>query len=237
MSVQSFVPELDELRTRLWRLQESTAANANLDVRAQDVRLVALDGMQRSVLSCAFWLNTYQRLVDMEGQETMLRYAQSNLSVPPQPSERVADMMMHEIRLGLVVFFHFKLDDLLGCLLVKVAPENSGKRLGILAKFTRLSESVGLDDSQQKSDVIKAFSSVRNSLHNNGMHREKSFSVKVGQFDYNFVEDEPVRCASLPHIITLIQSVIDTIQEVLESDKVRDIKEIIPDTFGEWHTV
>jgi hypothetical protein len=232
MSLRPFVSELDELRTRIWRLQENTAKNANLEVTARDPRLVALSAMQESLLSCAFWLNTYQISADKEGEPTMLRNAQSNLSLPQQPLERIAKMMLDEIRLGLVVFFHFKLDDLMGCLLIKVAPKTKEEPLGLLSKFTKLSASIGLAEGQRKAEVIKAFSSIRNSLHNNGIHNKGSFSVKVGQFDYKFEKGKVVECASLPHCITLIQSTIDTVQEILGSEKVRNIKGIIPDAFA-----
>ena len=47
-------------------------------------------------------------------------------------------------------------------------------------------------------------------------------------------KNEVVVCASLSHSINLIQAITDIVEEILESDKVQQIKEIIPDSYAEW---
>ena len=105
------------LSDKIWSLIETTAAIADIEVKDQDSRLIALSGMQQSVLSCAFWLNTYSSVADKHQDESMiLRYAGSNLSL-----KETSDIMINQIRLGLVIFFHFKLENLLGTLLNKIS--------------------------------------------------------------------------------------------------------------------
>ena len=219
--------DLLELSDKIFGLMERTAANANFEVTAQDSRLVALSGMQETVLSCGFWLSTYHSIAENNQDESMvLKYARSNLSL-----ERTANIMLNQIRLGLVIFFHFKLENLLGSLLNKI----SSKKLNSLGMtFEDLSKETGLSDISKKAGIIKAFSSIRNSLHNNGIHNKPSFSVKVGKFDYEFSEGGVVQCASLDHCITLIQVITDIIEDILVSDKIKEIKEIVPDTYAEW---
>jgi hypothetical protein len=223
----NWINNLFGLSDKIFGLMEKTAANADIDVKSKDSRLVALSGMQESVLSCGFWLNTYCSIAENHKDESMiLKYAGSNLSL-----EKTADIMLKNIRLGLVIFFHFNLENLLGNLLNKI----SNKKLQGLGKiFTELSNEVGLRDISKKANIIKAFSSIRNSLHNNGVHNDASFSVKVKGLDYEFIKGGVVQCASLNHSINLIQAITDIINETLETEKIKGIKEIIPDTFSEW---
>ena len=222
-----WIKDLFGLSDKIFGLMERTAANADFDVTDQDSRLVALSGMQESVLSCGFWLSTYHSIAENHQDESMVRkYACSNLSLA-----KTVNIMLNNIRLGLVIFFHFKLENLLGSLLNKILNK---KLQGLGRTFTELSSEIGLSDISKKADMIKAFSSIRNSLHNNGIHNCASFSVKVKELNYEFIKDDVVQCASLGHIINLIQAITDIINEILETEKINGIKEIIPDTYAEW---
>jgi hypothetical protein len=222
-----WINKLLGLSNRIFNLMENTAANSDFDVEAQDSRLVALSGMQESVLSCGFWLSTYYSIAENHQDEKMvLKYARSNLSL-----EKTANIMLKQINLGLVIIIHFKLENLLSSLLNKIANK---KIQGLGGIFEELSQEIVIDDIPEKAAVIKAFSSIRNSLHNNGIHTYPSFSINVKGLNYEFIKDGVVQCASLIHIINLIQAIIDIVEEVLESKTVKDIKEIIPDSFAEW---
>ena len=223
----NWIMELFELNNKIFGLMEKTAAKACIEVTAQDSRLVALNGMQKTVLSCGFWLSTYKSIRENYQNESMvIKYAGSNLSL-----KHTADIMIDQIRLGLVLFFHFKLENILGGLLNKIS---SKKINSLLGTFDTLSKEINLSDIEKKAEIIKAFSSVRNSLHNNGIHNKASFSVKLGKFDYVFTEGEAVQCASIDHCITLIQAITDIIESILATEKIKEIKEIIPDTFADW---
>ena len=197
-----WINKLNGLSDKIFGLMERTAKNADFDVTAQDSRLVALSGMQESVLSCGFWLNTYLSIAENHQDESMIRkYARSNISL-----ENTSRIMLNNMRLGLVIFFHFKLENLLGSLLNKIS---NIKLKGLGRTFTELSQEIGLNDISKKAKIIKAFSSIRNSLHNNGIHNHVSFSVRVGELTYEFIKDGVVQCASLDYIINLIQVITD----------------------------
>ena len=222
-----WINNLLSLSDQIFGLMEKTAANADFDVKDQDSRLVALSGMQESVLSCGFWLSTYYNIAENHQDESMvLKYAGSNLSL-----EKTANIMINQIRLGLVIFFHFKLENLLGNLLNTI----SNKKLqGLGRTFTELSQEICISNISEKTEIIKAFSSIRNSLHNNGIHTHSSFSIEIRGIKYEFIKDGVVKCASLNHSINLIQVITDIIEEILESEEVQEIKEIIPDSYAEW---
>ncbi len=77
-----WVNSLFRLSDRIFSLMEKTAANADFEVKDQDARLVALSGMQESVLSCGFWLSTYRNIAENHQDESIvLKYSCSNLSL------------------------------------------------------------------------------------------------------------------------------------------------------------
>lgn len=225
--MEEWIINLHELSDKIYELMERTSANADFDVTDQDARLVALSGMQEVVLSCSFWLSTYQSICKKHKDESMvLKYACSKLSL-----DKTAKIMLNQIRLGLVIFFHFKLENLLGTLLTAISNKKCNS---IVQTFTELSNEIGISDIDKKVKIIKSFSSIRNSLHNNGIHNHKSFSVKVGALHYEFIEDGVVQCASLSHSINLIQAITGLIDEILNTEKVRSHKEMIHDTYADW---
>jgi hypothetical protein len=223
------INDLLKISNKINSIMEKTAANANFEFKDQDARLVALSGMQEAVISCAFWLRTYDTMCKKSKDKSMiLEYTGSHLSL-----EKTEKIMLKEIRLGLVIFFHFKLENLLGILLNII----SNKKLqGILNTFTELSQEIKIDGIKIKKDIeiIKSFSSIRNSLHNNGIHNKETFSVKVGALNYDFIKDGVVRCASIDHIINLIKEITDIVDEILNTDKVKGLKEMIHDTYADW---
>lgn len=226
--ISDFINNLSRLSNSIFHLMESTASNADFNVDSQDARLVALSGMQEAVLSCGLWLKTYHSIGEGHQNESMiLNYSGSNLSL-----EKTSKIMLNQIRLGLVIMFHFKLENLLGCLLKKISNKNNIRGLGQMFKV--LAEDVNLDDTEKKSNILKAFSSIRNSLHNNGIHTHPDFETKIGEYNYKFNQDEVTTSASLSHSIHLIGEIIVIAEEILNSEKVKDIKDMIPEKYSEW---
>jgi hypothetical protein len=77
-----------------------------------------------------------------------------------------------------------------------------------------------------------AFSSVRNSLHFNGIHRNESFTVEIQGVKFEFVKGKPVHSASLGHGLILIDSIVKILEEVIETEKVQNLKGFVPDPFA-----
>lgn len=219
--------DLSQLNDKIHSIMETLAKECNFSVNDQDARLIALNGMQRAALSCGFWINTYASIANINQDETdILRFAGSKISL-----KKTADIMLSHIKLSLIVFFHFKLENLLSSLVMKLKNKKVTS-LGLL--FKELVPYLDLSDVPRKSEIIKAFSSIRNSLHNNGIHNKTSFSIQCGRFNYEFIENEVVQCSSLEHCINILNEVTDIIYEIINSDKVLSEKDIIPDAFAEW---
>lgn len=224
---EQWVSDLLSLSDRLESTKVQTAAYAGLEATAPDARLLALSGMQQAVLACAFWVNAYAGMcAGPDGEAGILRYAGSNL-----PLKTTVNLMLTQVRLSLAVQFHFKVEGLLATLLDAIS---NRRPQGILRVFKELSDAIGLPNYENKVPAIRAFSSIRNSLHNNGVHVKDSFSVQVGGHHYAFVQGEPVRCASLGDIISLLSDLTTIINEVLFSARAKQIARMIPDPFVRW---
>jgi hypothetical protein len=218
---------LFRISDQIHHLKVKVSTYSNIDIEAQDARLVALTGMQKSVLHYAFWLQLYNKVVEKHGDElVILEYVGSNLNL-----DLTRDIMLPQLRLGLPIIFHFKLENFLKSLLKKISIKEPR---GITTTYTELCKVIGIEDISTKEKVIQAFSSIRNSLHNNGIHTHPGFSIKLGDVNFEFEEDKVVQCASFDHIIILIQRIIELLDEIIESEEIKKINGIVPDEFSEW---
>ena len=77
-----------------------------------------------------------------------------------------------------------------------------------------------------------ALTHIRNTLHNNGIHRHPSLDLQVGQFRYQFVGGELVNCASWEALINLLHFNAIALQEVLLSEEIGKIDGLVIDQFS-----
>jgi hypothetical protein len=69
-------------------------------------------------------------------------------------------------------------------------------------------------------------------LHNNGIHRHPSLDIEVGQFQYQFIENEIINCSSWEAIMNLLHFNVAALSEVLLSEKITKIKGSVIDQFA-----
>ena len=77
-----------------------------------------------------------------------------------------------------------------------------------------------------------ALTHIRNTLHNNGIHRHPSLDLQVGQFCYQFNEGELVNCASWEALMNLSHFNVIALQEVLLSEEIGKIDGLVVDQFA-----
>ena len=77
-----------------------------------------------------------------------------------------------------------------------------------------------------------ALTHIRNTLHNNGIHRHLSLDLQVGQFRYQFIEGELVNCASWGAMMNLLYLNVISLQEVLLSKEIRKIDGLVINQFA-----
>lgn len=225
-----WVQELFRLSDRVFSLMEEVADAGEFSVEDQDARLVALSGMQERLVGCGFWLHIYETIANKhEDENAILDYAGSNLSL-----DKTSNSMIYIIRLSLVVFFHFKLENLFRSLVEEIL---SKQMYSLPQLYKCLFPEIGVTSSEEKYEVLKAFSSIRNSLHNNGIHTHPSFSVTIKGLEYKFDQGEAVECASIDYILVMLEAIIEIVGEVLRSEKVMSVKRRIPERFADSRSI
>jgi len=226
--MQTFVEKLNDLDSKIINLKKKVAANAGINENSQDSRLVAFSGMSQAFLGCKFWLNSYINIADRNSTElAIVDYSGSSL-----PLKETSRLMMNQLRLGAALLFHFKLENLFDCLYLKLSKKKIP--ISVLDKFKEISKIIELENTDRLLEIIKAFLSIRNTLHNNGIHNRATFLLIVSGTKYLFENGKVAQCCSLPHIITLFNEILGILEAIFENKKIVEIKGFIPDAYGAW---
>jgi hypothetical protein len=114
--------------------------------------------------------------------------------------------------------------------------------------FIRLAEKVlskiGLSETEEKMKRIRTLAYLRNSLHNNGVHRGPDFAVgfvstlsnnsvsHTVRSNYSFVRNAKVTCCGPMHVYCLLAGVTDVVVEILGHQMVSQIPGPIADDFA-----
>jgi len=144
------------------------------------------------------------------------------LTVPPKMALELA--ATHWCR-SLLTLFHFKLDVLCQDLLTALgkAPGKSGFGQNIDA----LIKAITIPDPGSARDRLRTITAIRNTLHNNGIHRDSNFSITIDSISFEFKQNMPVTCASLGHILTGLAASIDVVDSILFSPEIASIATVV----------
>jgi hypothetical protein len=194
-----------------------------------DGRHVALYGMQTAVV--AYGLPLYAILGrGIKGaertKEEVLASFSGYASIGGKSQDEILSVMETVWRLNLVAHIHFKLDSLFQNLLVALGatPGKSGfgqNRDALLSLVT-------LSDKAQTEQILNAFTFVRNSLHNNGIHRGAAWGpITVNGLTYDFKNNDGIQCASFGHVFALMDKVVDVLDEILHSHEITTLPQVI----------
>ncbi len=96
----------------------------------------------------------------------------------------------------------------------------------------KLKDELNLSDYQ--CDILNLPAVTRNSLHNNGYHTEKDFEVRIGRRTYKFEKDTQVRFAGWDNLFIMFDELLDVLEVIIESAKVKHIAKI-PHTSMTYH--
>jgi len=221
------------LNQQLENIKQEVIKNTGLDYRSQDARLVALDAIQMNMAATAMWINGLNSLANFCTDDGIFNKNQFLNSVGSGIELDKAEVEMFKVlKLGHTTLIHFKLENLFQnlCTHLKLLPEKE-KKCG----FWRLTEIIykacKISDGDSRKSLI-ALTQIRNSLHNNGVHRHPSLDLQVGQFRYQFVDGELVNCASWEALMNLLHFNVIALQEVLLSEEIGKIDGLVIDQFS-----
>lgn len=210
---------LDAFRTVIEKLQ---AIRDKLPLPDNDARQVALFGMQEVIL--AFGLTVHaisgNGLRSRErGSAEVLESFENYGTVRGKNGDQLRTSMEGMWRLSMLSLFHFKMDSLFQNILMAMAMPPG--KTGFGRNMAQLTSLITLPSSQGIQDVLNASTLVRNSIHNNGIHRGSDWGpVTLHGFVFEFRKDQPVRCASFGHVLAVLDSTADALEQILLSPEV-----------------
>lgn len=222
--------------TKMDRMKLNIVQNSNFDIKSQDARLVALDSMQLDMLAVRNWIIALNSLANKCMANDKLDEKEFLESVGSiKPLKDTEDIMYKFLRLGLLAPIHFKIDNLFYNILRKLGNIPKDKQGNEKKSFWSLTDAISSEVNLTKDEKgsLIVFSYLRNSLHNNGMHRYgNNLSINIQGLDFKFEKDQKVECASWEHIIVALDVNIGVIDKILLSPKIYNIKDEIKDDFA-----
>lgn len=187
-----------------------------------DARQVAFAGIQRVVGGYAMGLSSM--LYGRTQNEIIKSFGKNNLTV-----DGARQIVEDAWKNGLITLFHFKVDTLFQNLLRVLG---AYKEKGFEPMSRTLLSIIGITDAYSR-DVLLTTGYIRNSLHNNGMHRGKSsLTMKMQDLDFIFVSGKRMECGSWQHIFAAMYETIDVVDRILATDKVKGIPTPFEDDYA-----
>ena len=96
--------------------------------------------------------------------------------------------------------------------------------VGYRALTKKLKDELKLSDYQ--CDILNLPAVTRNTLHNNGYHREKDWEVVIGRRKYKFEKDKKVRFAGWDNLYIMFDELLDVLEVIVESQKLKSLANI-----------
>lgn len=227
------VSEDKTLNIKIIELRKKIENEFKIPYESQDARMVALDNIQKELITTGMWFRAYLSLLesslDTKGKlndSEFLKQFDSELNM-----EDTVELLSEQKKRSMIVQIHFSLDNLFQNIRrIWETPDKSFKK-----NYEYIIKKTINEDEQEKIKVLfHLLSSIRNTLHNNGIHRHKGFSINVNTMIYHFEENKKIECASWAHVLNVVEELIDVLSKILFSDKV-DWRQFIKDDFASGH--
>jgi hypothetical protein len=225
------IPKLRNIIDKIESIKNKVIHNSTVAYDSQDARMVALDSIQIEISAIVMWITsflslgnkcTYNHVFD---EPEFLRNVCSQLGI-----EKTEEIMFNCLRLGFITLVHFKIDNLFYNILRHL--NNSEPKKGYTNRVNRLVSECSITDKDAAKKTLFALASMRNTLHNNGIHRGESLFIKLGPFNLDFKSGQYIECAGWNHIVIILEMNIDVLGEILMSKPIVNIKTEIKDDYS-----
>jgi hypothetical protein len=176
--------------------------HAQLRVRPGDVRDVALRNSAESVAKHIFMLGVIARAWADERIQSLF----AAVNIPSHDQFRFVQSAINGCDRALITDLHFQLEHMTCSLarrLLKVDSRSLVPAADVLIRS--LHPLITAGGVARLLRPFKVASAIRNCLHNNGVHANKSFQAKVGKYRYTFVRHRVV-FYELMSFLTVCQS-------------------------------
>jgi hypothetical protein len=128
-------------------------------------------------------------------------------------------------RLSLLTLVHFRIDSLFQGLLTALGA--SPGKAGFGKNLNDLTGKLTLADPRRIKDVLNTPTLIRNSIHNNGIHRGSDWGpITHHGLTYEFRKDKDVQCASSAHVLAALDASVDALESILLSPEINALTRV-----------
>lgn len=132
-------------------------------------------------------------------------------------------------RIGVLTLIQFQIENFLKVLLSNLEENNPPRKYHeIVEKILRFLE---INEVETKIDKLNVLSYMRNCLHSNGIHTNFSKTFEIDGHKFEFVKGKLCHNASWAEITFALDHVINIIDEIIEHEKIKDIKKQLPTSY------
>jgi hypothetical protein len=231
-SIPELLSGLQDLDKSLVALRERIRAECGLEY-GRGAQQLALDGMQQYVGACYNWISLLYSAISLcvvspwEQVPTLASFEQKFLKIlgSELDLEKTIRHMEQHLRHGLMLMVHFLIDNLFQNILMALRSDEKNS-LGNFAQKANnvLTKTLHEDEREAATRILTALAYMRNSFHNNGIHRRGSdLTFQLKGEDFIFERNKLVRCAGWKHVIALISGTIEILQKVFLSEAMKGL--------------
>ncbi len=188
----------------------------------EDARQIALYGLQEILVGFGL---TAHSIIWQRTSDDVIKSFQNKAVIEGKTDEDVLSIVEKTWRLSLITLCHFKIDSLFQNLL-KALGQEPGKN-GFSKNKKNLMKKITPPEPEEVNKVLNTLTHIRNSLHNNGIHRGDTCDpIELLGCAYEFETDKVVCCASFWHIFTALDCSIDVIEQILFAPEIQALPKV-----------
>jgi hypothetical protein len=130
-------------------------------------------------------------------------------------------------RFGLVTIAHFRVDALFQIILrARGDYKNKSTFTSMLKQLLAVCE---LKDRDRTECIFLAATYIRNSFHNNGIHRGPNLDIEIQDMRFKFETGRAINCAGFGHVLGVLFEVVGCLEEILLCPAFAKLAGPIPD--------
>lgn len=209
------IDELIKLEIKLQNLQIKNRYHQS-DTRQKTI--TSLNGSVKTCLLCQNLLHSF------ELRRWPRQFSKSILGLDIQDPDAVKQLKIFAQyqKLSFIIMVNFQVEIFLRIIYSELENKNPPENYSDVIKDTL--KSVNIPNRSEKFLALYTLARIRNSLHSGSIHTKKSVKkYKIKNYDFEFIRGEPLHCVSWLHISAVVDEIIDIIDEIILSPKIKKI--------------
>lgn len=229
---KAMIEDTNEIHIHIRSIRENIERSCGVNyVSKDDARMLALDSIQQSIGATIHSL----RLLTLAASCTNFLQLVGFDKVPEQEIERekenviIASIYHHMF--SLTIMSHFAIDNLFQNILRYLdkfpKKKDGNKNTGFCAMAKVIIDMLPEEDREASKNSLIVLTKMRNSIHSNLTYHDKNKTIVIDGIEFKFVNNKKIEM-SWEKIFTVLKAVTNTLDKLLLSGEMLNIKEDIP---------